>query len=446
MGEIKKYISQEELEKHKKPGDLWISIHGKIYNVTNWTKDHPGGAFPLVQLAGKDVTDSFLAFHPNTVWHYLDKFFTGYYLEDFSISDVSDDYQKLHSQFSQMGLFHNKGHLTFVTLCAVLMLFSAGVYGVLFSNNTLVHLFCGFLIGCSWIQATWVAHDSTHYKIVSSSRFQYLCQVVIGNCFSGISIQSWKLIHNPHHIACNSLDYDPDMQHLPFFALSSEFFKSIRSYVHEKNLNFDSLARVLVSNQHWNFYPIMCFSRITLFIQSCSILFSNRPVKNKSQEILGVSVFWIWYPLLISCLPNWEERVMFVIANFSVTGIQQVQFCLSHFSSQVYLGPPSGNDWFEKQTIGTLNIKCSSWMDWFHGGLQFQIEHHLFPKLPRCHLRRVSPFVMELCKKHKLPYKAVSFSKANEMTWKTLRTAALQARDVNPVPKNLVWEAMKTQG
>ena len=39
------------------------------------------------------------------------------------------------------------------------------------------------------------------------------------------------------------------------------------------------------------------------------------------------------------------------------------------------------DDWFEKETDGTLNILCSSWMDWFHGGLQFQIEHHLFLRL-----------------------------------------------------------------
>ena len=97
------------------------------------------------------------------------------------------------------------------------------------------------------------------------------------------------------------------------------------------------------------------------------------------------------------------------------------------------------DDWFEKETDGTLNILCSSWMDWFHGGLQFQIEHHLFPKLPRCHLRKISPFIKELCKKHNLQYNSASFWKANAMTIGTLRSTALQARDLtNPMKKNLV--------
>jgi delta8-fatty-acid desaturase len=185
-----------------------------------------------------------------------------------------------------------------------------------------------------------------------------------------------------------------------------------------------------------------------LFAQSFLILLSKKKLStNRGLEFLGLVVFWTWYPLLVSCLPSWGERIIFVVASFSVTGIQHVQFCLNHFSSSVYVGPPSGNNWFEKQTEGTLNISCSPWMDWFHGGLQFQVEHHLFPRLPRCQLRRVSPFIRELCKKHNLPYNIVSFWKANAMTLETLRTAALQARDLtNPVPKNLVWEAVNTHG
>ncbi|CAN1237518.1 Delta(8)-fatty-acid desaturase 1 [Linum grandiflorum] len=86
-------------------------------------------------------------------------------------------------------------------------------------------------------------------------------------------------------------------------------------------------------------------------------------------------------------------------------------------------------------------------MDWFHGGLQFQLEHHLFPRLPRCQLRKVSPVVQDLCKKHNLPYRSYSFFEANVCTIKTLREVALQARDLaNPVPKNLVWEAVHTHG
>lgn len=326
-------------------------------------------------------------------------------------------------------------------------MFAASVYGVMCCESSFVHLICGGLMGFIWIQSGWLGHDSGHYQIMMTRRFSRFAQILTGNCLAGISIAWWKRNHNAHHIAVNSLEYDPDLQHMPFFAVSSKFFNSLTSKYYDRKLNFDAVTRFLVSYQHFTFYPVMCIARINLFAQSIVLLLSNKRVPNRVQEIFGVSVFWIWYPLLVSCLPNWGERLMFVLASFSVTGIQHVQFCLNHFSSSVYVGNPSGNDWFEKQTNGTLNITCDSWMDWFHGGLQFQIEHHLFPRLPRCHLRRVSPFVKELCKKHGLPYDSASFLKANELTVRVLRNAAVQARDLTkPVPKNLVWEAVNTHG
>ncbi|KAL2507881.1 Cold-shock DNA-binding domain [Forsythia ovata] len=93
----------------------------------------------------------------------------------------------------------------------------------------------------------------------------------------------------------------------------------------------------------------------------------------------------------------------------------------------------------KKKTNGTLGIECSSWMDWFHGGLQFQVEHNLFPRLSRRQLRKVSPFVKELCKKRGLPYNCASFWKANVIIVRTLKNAAFQAWDfTKPVLRNLV--------
>ncbi|XP_054793543.1 acyl-lipid (9-3)-desaturase-like [Prosopis cineraria] len=447
MAEPTKYVSRQGLSQHNKRGDLWISIQGKIYDVSRWVDDHPGGELPLFNLAGQDVTNAFLAFHPGSAWQYLDRFFTGYYLQDYTTSDVSKDYRKLVYEFSKMGLFEKKGHGVFFTLSFMAVLFCVCVYGVLCCTSPWVHFGCGGLMGLLWIQSGWIGHDSGHYQVMTSRGFNRLAQILTGNCLAGISIGWWKWNHNAHHIAVNNLEFDPDLQHMPFFVVSSKFFNSLTSYFYGRKMNFDSVTRFLVSYQHWTFYPVMCFARVNLFAQSFMLLLSKRKVPNRGQELLGLLVFWIWYPLLVSCLPNWCERILFVIVSFSVTGIQHVQFCLNHFSTSVCVGQPNSNDWFEKQTSGTLDLKCSAWMDWFHGGLQFQVAHHLFPRIPRCHLRKISPLVIELCRKHDLPYNCVSFWKANALTFQTLRDAALQARDLsNPMPKNLVWEAVNTHG
>ncbi|XP_039008323.1 delta(8)-fatty-acid desaturase-like isoform X3 [Hibiscus syriacus] len=386
------YITADELKQHSKPGDLWISIQGKVYNVSDWAKEHPGGEIPLLNLAGQDVTDAFIAYHPGTAWQYLDKFFTGYYLEDFKVSEVSKDYRRLVSEFSKAGMFEKKGHVAFCSLASVAIMFVVVLYGVLICESVWAHLGSAMVLGMLWMQSTYVGHDSGHYQVMASRGYNKLAQIITGN--------------------------------------------------------FDPLARFLISYQHWTFYPVTCVARVNLYLQTLLLLFSpSRQVPDRALNIMGILVFWTWFPLLVSYLPNWPERIMFVLASFAVTSIQHIQFCLNHFSANVYVGPPSGNDWFEKQTSGTLDIACSSWMDWFFGGLQFQLEHHLFPRLPRCQLRKVSPVVKELCKKHNLPYRSLSFWDANVSTIRTLRTAALQARDLsNPAPKNLLWEAVNTHG
>ncbi|KAL0464861.1 UNVERIFIED_CONTAM: Delta(8)-fatty-acid desaturase [Sesamum latifolium] len=442
-----KYITSDELKKHTKSDDLWISIQGKVYNVTDWAKVHPGGDIPLLNLAGQDVTDAFIAFHPGSAWKHLDRFFTGYYLEDFQVSEVSRDYRRLATEFAKSGMFEKKGHGVIYSLCFVSLLLFACFYGVLCCDSFSIHMLSGALLGFSWMQVAYMGHDSGHYQIMTTRGWNKLVQILTGNCLTGISIAWWKWTHNAHHVACNSLDHDPDLQHLPFLAVSSSLFQSLTSVFYGRKLTFDPFARFFVSYQHLTFYPVMCVARINLYVQTFLLLFSKRKVPDRALNILGILVFWTWFPLLVSCLPNWNERFLFVLVSFCVTSIQHVQFCLNHFAANVYIGAPKGNDWFEKQTSGTIDIACSSWMDWFFGGLQFQLEHHLFPRLPRCHLRKISPLVQELCKKHNLPYRSLSFFEANIWTLKTLRTAALEARDLSsPVPKNLLWEAVNTHG
>ncbi|KAL6952172.1 stearoyl-CoA 9-desaturase [Sarracenia purpurea var. burkii] len=221
MAVDKKYVSVEELKKHNKPGDLWISIQGKIYNVTDWKNQHPGGDIPLLNLGGQDVTDAFIAFHPGSAWQYLDKLFTGYHLEGFEVSEVSKDYRRMASEFSKAGMFEKKEHVVIYSLCFVTLLFAAAISGVLCSENFWVHMAAGGLLGFAWVQVTYLGHDSGHYNIMTSRGFNNLAQILTGNCLTGISIAWWKWTHNAHHIAVNSLDYDPDLQHLPFFAVSS---------------------------------------------------------------------------------------------------------------------------------------------------------------------------------------------------------------------------------
>ncbi|KAI5075116.1 hypothetical protein GOP47_0009192 [Adiantum capillus-veneris] len=439
-------VSLEELQKHASADDLWISINGKVYDVTPWLTSHPGGDIPLLSLAGQDVTDTFLAFHPLSAAALLPRFLVGT-LTDYQVSPLASDYRKTLTDLRKAGLFRKNHSIYFLLFVVITAMLGASVAGVLLSSSLSVHLVSALLLGCVWTQCGWIGHDTGHSPVLGKPSIDRCIALLVGNIISGISISWWKRNHNAHHISCNSLEYDPDLQYIPIFAVSSKLFSSLHSYFYERKMAFDPVARLLVSYQHWTFYPVMAVARINLFAQTLILLLSNKRIQNRSLEIASVLCFWAWFIALLSCLPNNFERVAFVLVSFAVTGIQHVQFCLNHFSSPVYNERPTSMAFAQAQVRGTLNLLTPVWMDWFHGGLQFQVEHHLFPRLPRHNLRKISGSVKSLCDKHGLPYTAVSFWEANAMIIRTLRTAALQARDWSkPIPKNLVWEAVNAQG
>ncbi|XP_020406791.1 delta(8)-fatty-acid desaturase 2 [Zea mays] len=416
-----KRVTSAEMARHCGEGDVWVAVQGKVYDVTAWLPHHPGGDLPLLSLAGQDVTDAFVAYHPASAWRVLDRYRVAT-LSDYAVSEVSRDYRRLVAEFAKAGLFDRKGHGCAASLCAMAALLAGAIWLVLATTNVAAHMAAAIMLGFLWMQSGFLGHDSGHYgqpnapyMVMRSGLLNRVVQLVAGNCVAGISIGWWKRNHNAHHIACNSLDHDPDVQHMPLFAVSPRLFASITSAFYRRAMRFDAAARFLVSYQHWTFYPVMCVARVNLFAQSLLLLLAadtRTRVPGRLAELAGVAVFWVWYPWLVSRLPGGvHEHAAFVLLSFAVTGIQHVQFCLNHFSAgtYTYVGRPRGDDWFQKQTRGTLDVACPPWMDWFHGGLQFQVEHHLFPRLPRCHLRRVAPLVRDLCRKHGLPYERCGF-------------------------------------
>ncbi|GJN18649.1 hypothetical protein PR202_gb05830 [Eleusine coracana subsp. coracana] len=134
-------------------------------------------------------------------------------------------------------------------------------------------------------------------------------------------------------------------------------------------LGHDSGHYAAMPTRALTFYPVMCLARANLFAQSFLLLLVDthtRVPAGRVLELAGLAVFWAWYPWLVTRLPTSEERAAFVLLSFAVTGIQHVQFCLNHFSAGTYVGRPRGDDWFQKQTRGTLDVDCPPWMDWFY--------------------------------------------------------------------------------
>ena len=126
---------------------------------------------------------------------------------------------------------------------------------------------------------------------------------------------------------------DPDIEHLPFFANTPEFLKSIYSSYYGRILPFDLLARALIPFQHYLFYVVLSLARFNLYRLSYAHLISTiiSPKRRNSfpwhmwLEIVGLCVFYYWYTAVLRGIPDWSTRIAYVLITNIVPSPLHVQ-------------------------------------------------------------------------------------------------------------------------
>ncbi|KAK5115582.1 hypothetical protein LTR62_001241 [Meristemomyces frigidus] len=290
-------------------------------------------------------------------------------------------------------------------------------------------------LGCFWHQLTFTVHDAGHMGITHDFHIDTCISIFIADFLGGLSACWWKRNHNVHHIVTNSAEHDPDIQHMPFFAISPRFFDSLRSTYYDRIMTFDAVAKSTLKWQHWLYYPILCFGRFNLYVLSWQyIILGQGPRKgpawwHRYLEMAGQIFFWYWFGYLTvyRSIPSASQRLLFVAISHAVTMPVHVQITLSHFAmSTADLGP--AESFPQRMLRTTMDVDCPRWLDWFHGGLQFQAVHHLFPRMPRHNLRRAQKLVMEFCGDVGIPYALYGFVEGNGRVIGRLGEVAKQAR------------------
>jgi delta8-fatty-acid desaturase len=142
----------------------------------------------------------------------------------------------------------------------------------------------------------------------------------------------------------------------------------------------------------------------------------------------GQVFFWTWfgYGILYKTLPTNWDRLIFILVSHMLQLPLHVQFTLSHFAmSTADLGP--GESFPQKMLRTTMDIDCPTWLDLFHGGLQFQAIHHMYPRIPRHNLRRTQKLVQEFCDEVGIPYALYGFVDSNKCVVGKLNDVSRQA-------------------
>ena len=352
-------------------------------------------------------------------------------LDQTSQESIIAKYRELDVRLRKDGLY-DCSYLSYALECVrYTLLFSLSMTCLHFSQ----YILAGLFLGLFWHQLTFTAHDAGHMGITHNFHIDTCIGIVVADFLGGLSIGWWKRNHNVHHIVTNSPEHDPDIEHMPFFAISTKFFDSLRSTYYDRVMTFDAVARWAVTKQHWLYYPLLTFGRFNLYRLSWEYLILGLgPRKgpawwHRYLEMAGNIFFWYWfgYQIVYRSIPTASARIVFVLISHMVTAPLHVQITLSHFAmSTADLGVTESFP--QKMLRTTMDVDCPTWLDFVHGGLQFQAVHHLFPRIPRHNLRRAQKYVREFCEEVEIPYVIYGFTQGNREVLGRLEEVAKQAK------------------
>jgi len=305
-------------------------------------------------------------------------------------------------------------------------------------------------LGSLWHQLAFTAHDLGHNGVTHNWIADRMLGVFVADLLGGVSIGWWVDNHNIHHLVTNHPSHDPDIQHIPFLAISPHFCRSLWSSYYKRIMKFDTISRLFIQVQHVLFYVVMSLARFNLYANSYAFLAKHCRDSSFARggkwvwwcEVFSLAAFWLWYGAVLWGCGTWKKALGYIIISHVVPSPLHVQIVLSHFSrSTEDLGPLESFP--HRQLRTTTDVICPEYLGFIHGGLHLQVTHHLFPRLPRHNLMEASLMVKEFAKEWDLEYAEFGFIRGNQDVRNVLRRVADQARIVRMVAEHHIQEAMK---
>jgi fatty acid desaturase len=260
------------------------------------------------------------------------------------------------------------------------------------------------LVGDSWWQlavAVWLAvvfthvgflgHDAGHRQITGSRRASYVLGILHGNLGIGLSYGWWVGKHNRHHAHPNTEGADPDIM-LSALAFTAAQARSGRG-----------MAGLGFRYQAYLFFPMLLGEAISLHVASIRAL-ANRASRHRPAEIVLFAAHVAGYLTAVALVLSPVKAVMFILVQQGLFGLYLgCSFAPNHKGMPV-LAAADRSDFLRRQVLTSRNVRGGWLTDVALGGLNYQIEHHLFPSMPRPNLRRSQTLVRAFCQQQGLPY------------------------------------------
>ena len=246
-------------------------------------------------------------------------------------------------------------------------------------------------------QVAFLGHDGGHQQIAATRTGNTVVGLLAGNLLTGLSIGWWIDKHVRHHANPNKEDHDPDIGEGVFaFTTAQAANRAGR------------LPRAIARNQAVLFFPLLTLEGLNLHVASVRWLFRARGGRLRRTELLLLSAHMLAYLGVVLWVLSPVLAVAFVAVHQAVFGLYMgCSFAPNHKGMPI-IGAEQKLDYLRRQVVTSRNVRGGWFVDQLLGGLNYQVEHHLFPSMPRTHLRKAQRLVQTYCAQHRIPYTETS--------------------------------------
>jgi acyl-lipid Delta6-acetylenase / acyl-lipid (9-3)-desaturase len=412
-----------EGDKQISEGPRYIIIQNKVYDVQEFIPEHPGGSVILTQL-NTDASDVFESFHPEYAREILANYYVGDLVPEDHASDIANDdfaaeVRNMRALFRKMGYYDASKLYFFLKTFFVMGVWAVSMavlskHGSSFAGVVLAAGIMGFC----WQQAGWLVHDFSHHQVFADRKLNNIMGAFTGTFISGLSSSWWKDKHNIHHSSPNVHKEDPDIDVRPLIALNERALDFLDEDFIDEDL-YRMVAKFNIRNQAWVAAVVLVFTRPYWALASL-IYVLQRKTDNIPRVIPSLleksflAAHWAWLLAAVCYLiPNPLHRVVFcIVAQCTHSSIGVFPAVTNHTAmASLSQDEAAETDFFTKQVTTGRDLNPGRFIDFFLGSVNYHIEHHLFPSMPRHNLSKTRPYVMRLCKKYGIDHHTTSIGK-----------------------------------
>lgn len=308
------------------------------------------------------------------------------------------DYARLSRRVAEAGLFARRPAGYALRISLTLGAFLAGWAVVVAVGDSWAQLALAAVLAVATTQVSFLGHDAGHRQMFRRRGPSELVGLLAGNLAVGLSYGWWVEKHNRHHANPNHEDEDPDVG------------AGALVWTPEQAAATRGFGRWLARRQAWLFFPMLLLEGLALHVASVRALTGREdgrwrtPVRHRAAEAVLLVAHAAGYLGLLFAVMSPGKALLFVAVHQGLWGLYMgCAFAPNHKGMPM---PSAGDDldYLRKQVLTSRNVRGGRFVDVALGALNYQIEHHLFPNMPRANLRRARPIVRAFCAEQGLPY------------------------------------------